>query len=114
MSNVVRVFGAVMYPTAVTWNANMTVADYIDAAGGYTQYARRSKKYLVAMGGRAKKVSSGAKVEPGCEIYVPEKENRGQKPDYSGVIALTSAASSVATLGLTVMTLVNSFKKSSQ
>ena len=110
-SNVVRVFGAVMYPTAVTWNNSMTVADYIDAAGGYTQNARRAKKYVVSMGGRAKKVSAGSKVEPGAEIFVPDKEKKEGARDYSGIIALSSAASSVATVGVTVMTLVNQIKK---
>lgn len=110
-SNVVRVFGAVMYPTAVTWNNSMTVADYIDAAGGYTQNARRAKKYVVSMGGRAKKVSSGSKVEPGAEIFVPDKEKKEGTRDYSGIIALSSAASSVATVGVTVMTLVNQINK---
>ena len=109
-SNVVRVFGAVMYPTAVTWNSKMTVADYIDAAGGYSQHARKTKKYLVSMGGRAKKVHAGSKVEPGSEIFVPDKEKKDGPKDYSGIIAIASAASSVATLGVTVMTLVNSFR----
>ncbi len=110
-SNVVRVFGAVMYPTAVTWNSKMTVADYINAAGGYSQHARKTKKYLVSMGGRAKKVHAGSKVEPGSEIFVPDKEKKDGPKDYSGIIAVASAASSVATLGVTVVTLVNSFKK---
>lgn len=110
-SNVVRVFGAVMYPTAVTWNNRMTVADYIDAAGGYTQNARKSKKYVVYMGGRAKKVNSASKVEPGSEIFVPDKEKKEGGKDYSGIIALSSAASSVATVGVTIMTLVNQIKK---
>lgn len=109
-SNVVRVFGAVMYPTAVTWNAKMTVADYIDAAGGYSQNARKTKKYVVSMGGRAQKVSAASKVEPGAEIFVPDKGKK-EKPDYSGIIALSSAATSVATLGVTIMTLVNNVKK---
>ncbi len=110
-SNVVRVFGAVMYPTAVSWNAKMTVADYINAAGGYSQNALKSKKYLVSMGGRAKKVSSSSKVEPGSEIFVPDKEKKDGKFDYTSIIAISSAASSVATLGVTVMTLVNNLKK---
>jgi protein involved in polysaccharide export with SLBB domain len=109
-SNVVRVFGAVMYPTAVTWNAKMTVADYIDAAGGYSQNARKTKKYVVSMGGRAQKVSAASKVEPGAEIFVPDKGKK-EKPDYSGIIAISSAATSVATLGVTIMTLVNNVKK---
>ena len=110
-SNVVRVFGAVMYPTAVTWNAKMTVADYIDAAGGYSQYARRNKKYVVSMGGRAKKVSSWSKLEPGSEIYVPDKEKKEGKTDYTGMIAISSAAASMGTLGVALVSIINTFKK---
>ena len=110
-SNVVRVFGAVMYPTAVTWNAKMTVADYIDAAGGYSQNARRSKKYLVSMGGRAKKIRAGDKIEPGSEIFVPDKEKKQGKADYTGLIAISSAAASMGTLGVAVVTLVNTLSK---
>jgi protein involved in polysaccharide export with SLBB domain len=100
-----------MYPTAVTWNAKMTVADYIDAAGGYSQNARRSKKYLVSMGGRAKKVSSMSRIEPGSEIFVPDKEKKNGKADYTGIIAISSAAASLGTLGVAVTTLVSTLKK---
>ena len=113
-SNVVRVFGAVMYPTAVTWNAKMTVADYIDAAGGYSQNARRSKKYLVSMGGRAKKIRSWDKLEPGSEIFVPDKEKKQGKADYTGLIAISSAAASIGTLGVAVVTLVNTLNRNKQ
>ena len=110
-SNVVRVFGAVMYPTAVNWNEKMTVADYIDAAGGYSQNARRAKKYLVSMGGRAKKVRSSMRVEPGSEIFVPDKEKKNEKNDYTGLIAISSAAASLGTLGVAVTTLVSTLSK---
>ncbi|MBR1782931.1 MAG: SLBB domain-containing protein [Bacteroidales bacterium] len=112
-SNVVRVFGAVMYPTAVNWNARMTVADYIDAAGGYSQSARRNKTYMVSVGGRAKKVHAGTRVEPGAEIFVPDKEKKNEKPDYTGVVAITSAAASLGTLSVAVVSMVNNLKKSS-
>ena len=110
-SNVVRVFGAVMYPTAVNWNEKMTVADYIDAAGGYSQHARRSKKYLVSMGGRAKKVYSWNRIEPGSEIFVPDKEKKNEKTDFTGLIAISSAAASLGTLGVAVTTLVSNLNK---
>ena len=110
-SNVVRIHGAVMYPTAVSYNPMMTGRDYIEAAGGYSQDARRSKAYVVSMGGRAKRLRAGTKVEPGSEIYVPEKSDKGKKFDASNLIAISSAAASMGTLSVTVVSLINSLKK---
>ena len=110
-SNVVRIHGAVMYPTAVSYNPMMKGSDYIEAAGGYSQDARRSKAYVVSMGGRAKRLRAGTKVEPGSEIYVPEKSDKGKKFDASNLIAISSAAASMGTLSVTVVSLINSLKK---
>ena len=110
-SNVVRIHGAVMYPTAVSYNPMMTGRDYIEAAGGYSQDARRNKAYVVSMGGRAKRLRAGTKVEPGSEIYVPEKSDNGKKFNASNLIALSSAAASMGTLSVTVVSLINSLKK---
>ena len=110
-SNVVRIHGAVMYPTAVSYSPTMTGRDYIEAAGGYSQDARRNKAYVVSMGGRAKRLKAGSKVEPGSEIYVPEKSDKGKKFDSSNLIAISSAAASVGTLSVTVVSLINSLKK---
>ena len=112
-TNVVRVFGAVMYPTAVNWNEKMTVADYIDAAGGYSQRAQRTKKYVVSVGGRAKKVRASSRLEPGSEIFVPEKPKKEGKTDYSGMVAISSAAASLGTLSVAVVTLVTNINKNS-
>ena len=110
-SNVVRIHGAVMFPTAVNYDPMMTGKDYIQAAGGYSQDARRNKAYVVSMGGRAKKLKANTHVEPGSEIYVPEKSDKGKKFDSSNLIAISSAAASLGTLSVTVVTLVNSLKK---
>jgi len=110
-SNIVRVNGGVMYPTAVNWDAKMSVRDYINAAGGYTQYARRFKKYVVSVGGRARKVNLFSKVEPGSEIFVPEREKKNNRTDYSGIIAISSSAASLGTLAVAIVTLVNNLKK---
>ena len=112
-SSVVRVHGAVMHPTAVNYNSKMSAANYIEAAGGYAQDARRSKAYVVSMDGRARKLRAGAKIEPGSEIFVPEKTNKNEKPDYTGLVAITSAAASVGTLSVAVVSMVNNLKKSS-
>ena len=110
-SNVVRIHGAVMFPTAVNYDPMMTGKDYIQAAGGFSQDARRNKAYVVSMGGRAKRLKAGTRVEPGSEIYVPEKSDKGKKVDFSGLIAVSSAAASLGTLSMTVITLVNNLKK---
>ena len=110
-SNVVRIHGAVMFPTAVNYDPMMTGRDYIQAAGGYSQDARRNKAYVVSMGGRAKKLKAGTRIEPGSEIYVPEKSDKGKKFDSSSLIAISSAAASLGTLSVTVVSLVNSLKK---
>jgi protein involved in polysaccharide export with SLBB domain len=110
-SNVVRIHGAVMFPTAVNYDPMMTGHDYIEAAGGFSQDARRNKAYVVSMGGRAKRLRSGTRVEPGSEIYVPEKSDKGKKFDASNLIAISSAAASLGTLSVTVVTLVNNLKK---
>ena len=110
-SSVVRIHGAVMYPTAVTYNSRMSGFDYINAAGGFSQNARRNKAYVVNMGGRAKKLKLTTKIEPGSEIYVPEKADTGKKFDPSTLIAVSSAAASMGTLGITVVTLINTLKK---
>ena len=110
-SNVVRIHGAVMFPTAVNYDPMMTGRDYIQAAGGYSQDARRNKAYVVSMGGRAKKLKDNTRVEPGSEIFVPEKSDKGKKFDSSNLIAISSAAASLGTLSVTVVTLVNSLKK---
>ena len=110
-TNVVRIHGAVMFPTAVNYDPAMTGRDYIEAAGGYSQEARRDKAYVVNMAGRAKRLKAGTTVEPGSEIYVPEKSNKGKKIDNASVVAISSAAASLGTLGLTTISLINILKK---
>lgn len=110
-SGVVRVHGAVMYPTAVNYDADMRGHDYIEAAGGYAQNAASSKAYVVNMGGRAKRLRSGTKVEPGAEIYVPKKEEKKRKVDPALVVAIGTASSSLSTLAVVVYNIVRNTSK---
>jgi protein involved in polysaccharide export with SLBB domain len=110
-SGVVRVHGSVMYPTAVNYDSAMRGSDYIEAAGGYAQNAARSKAYVVNMGGRAKRLRSGTKVEPGAEIYVPKKEEKKRKVDPALVVAIGTAASSLSTMAVVVYNIVRNSSK---
>ena len=55
------------------------------------------------MNGRVQVASKGAKVEPGCEIIVPQRPER-QGMSTAEVMAMASAGTSMATM---VATLVN-------
>ena len=107
MSNVVRIHGAVKYPTAVNYDGTMKGRDYIKAAGGYDEKALRSKAYGVNMGGRAKKLHSWTKIDPGAEIYVPFKKKEKKEFNYAAVSAIASATASLGTLGMSVFYIIN-------
>ncbi len=113
LNNVVRIYGAVNYPTAVNYDGRMKGRDYVNSAGGYRKDALRRKAYVVNMSGRAKKLRGGTAVEPGSEIYIPIKEKKSgdSSIDYRMIIALSSAASTLGTIAVTTATLVNAFKK---
>jgi protein involved in polysaccharide export with SLBB domain len=110
-NNVIRIYGAVNYPTAVNYDPSMRGKGYINAAGGYAEKARRSKAYVVNMGGRAKKLHSWTKVDPGAEIYVPFKEESKKEFNPSTLTAIASAAASLGTLGMSVFYIINMTKK---
>ncbi len=104
----VRISGAVMYPNTTVYVPGKGVEYYIGAAGGYGDRARRSRTYIVYMSGRVQRSGAiGAKIEPGCEIIVP------QRPERKGMTTgeVMSMASSAASLTTVVITLVNLLSK---
>ena len=105
-ANVVRVQGAVNYPTAVNYDSHLRAKDYISAAGGYAEKAHRSKAYIVNMGGRAKKLHSWSQISPGSEIYVPLKSEKPKTDVYSALSSIASVTSSLATMTLSLMYLI--------
>ena len=111
LSNVVRIHGAVKYPTAVNYDGSMRGRDYIKAAGGYDEKALRSKAYVVNMNGRAKKLRGGTRIDPGAEIFVPYKLDNKKEFNYAAVSAIAAAASSMATMGMSVFYIINITKK---
>ena len=97
-SGTVRVIGEVMFPNAVTFSEGKPVRYYVDAAGGYSTNAKRSKAYIVYMNGSAARFgAAGAKVEPGCTIVVPAKPER-DKMTIGELSAMTSASSSIVSI----------------
>lgn len=111
LSNVVRIHGAVKYPTAVNYQSSMKGVDYIKAAGGYDEEALRSKAYVVNVNGRAKKLRPWTRIDPGAEIFVPIKKEEKREFNYTAVSALATTASTLATMSLTILYIINNAKK---
>ena len=107
LSNVVRIHGAVKYPTAVNYDGSMRGRDYVKAAGGYDEKALRSKAYVVNMNGRAKKLRGGTRIDPGAEIYVPYKQEKKSEFNYTAISAIAAAASSLGTMAMTIVYIIN-------
>ena len=92
----VTISGAVLYPNMVTYKKNKKISYYINQAGGYSRLAMKGKPFVVYMNGE---VSSGrwARVEPGCEIIVPEKPER-EPLNMQGILGLGTSIASIALL----------------
>ena len=103
----VRISGDVLYPNSVVYVPNKSVSYYVESAGGYGARAKRSGTYIVYMNGRVEVARKGAKVEPGCEIIVPQRPER-QGMTTGEITAIASAGSSMAMI---IATMVNLFIK---
>lgn len=92
----VRISGGVLYPNTVTYKKNKKLGYYINQAGGYARLAQKRNPYVVYMNGQ---VASGrwARIEPGCEIIVPERPER-EPMSLQGIMGMTTSLATIALL----------------
>jgi hypothetical protein len=90
----VKISGGVLYPNTVTYNKRMSLESYVRQAGGYSRLAMKHKPFVIYMNG---KVATGrwAKIEPGCEIVIPEKPER-EPVSLQNVVGLSTTLASLA------------------
>lgn len=101
--NTIRVSGEVFYPNTITYMEGKSASHYIDQAGGYSNNAARRKGYIVYKNGKVARIRKGAKVEPGCEIVIPEREQHDYTSKASTYIALASSVATVTALILNII-----------
>lgn len=103
--NTVKINGAVMMPNTVSYRKGEKVSYYLSQAGGYSQHAKKSKKFIIYMNGQVAKVKgNGSKqIEPGCEIIVPNKKQN--KANIGNILGYATSFSSLATMAATIVTL---------
>ncbi|CDB10520.1 putative capsular polysaccharide export protein [Bacteroides sp. CAG:633] len=103
--NTVKINGAVMMPNTVSYRKGEKVSYYLSQAGGYSQHAKKSKKFIIYMNGQVSKVKGSGKdqIEPGCEIVVPNKKQ--SKANFGNILGYATSFSSLATMAATIVSL---------
>ena len=107
-TNTVSIDGAVMVPNTVSYLAGQDIDYYINQSGGYSDNAKKSKKFIVYMNGQVTKVKGNGKkqIEPGCEIIVPSKSKK-----KTNVGEILGYATSFSSLGMMIASVANLIKK---
>lgn len=111
----IKLSGGVQNPIAIAYQPGKSLQDYLDGAGGYTEYADKKNIYVKAPNGISTKrrrflfFRINPQVLPGSEIVVPEFPTNMKKGlTTAEAVGLSSALVSVA---LTVTTLINNLTK---
>ena len=106
-SGTVKINGNVMHPNTVAYMEGKPYKWYINKAGGYGNGAKKSKAYILYQNGLVSKVSKG-KIEPGCEIIVPNK-TRSANQNIAMIASLGTSLATMVTMIATVTNLIKSF-----
>lgn len=106
-NSTVKISGEVMHPISISWQEGKNLGYYIDHAGGYANKAKKKGVYVINMNGSVEKVSKYSKkaIQPGCEIVVPRKGDRGLST--AEIATLGTAGMSITTL---IIALINLLK----
>lgn len=104
----VTIKGGVFYPRSVRYQEGMNYRDYITAAGGFTELAKKKKAYVIYANGDVNRVKpflffkNYPEVKPGAQLVVPEKPE-GAKLTPQERISILSAITSTAALIVTTI-----------
>lgn len=105
-NNTVKVNGAVMMPSTVSYAAGKSVKYYLSRqAGGYSANAKKSQKFIIYMNGQVAEVKGSGKkqIEPGCEIVVP---NKTKKFNFANIVSNATSFASLATMLASLATMM--------
>ncbi|WP_421919712.1 SLBB domain-containing protein [Marinifilum sp.] len=99
----VMVSGSVLNPVAHTYINKKKAKDYILGSGGFAQRAKKGKVYVLYANGTTAATKGGLlgrrfpRIEPGCEIIVPEKPEVDKAANASRWLAIASTLASLVT-----------------
>ena len=93
-----KVEGEVYYPTIIPYKPNKNLKYYVEQAGNFTSYARKTGAMVIHPDGKAESVKhflwfkSYPSVTPRSEIYVPQKIKSNRPGISIGELALIVSA----------------------
>lgn len=99
----VMVSGSVLSPVAHTFTQKKKLKDYVYGSGGFAERAKKGKVYVLYANGTTQATKCSLfgrrfpKVEPGCEIIVPEKPEVDKVANAGKWLAFTSTLASLIT-----------------
>lgn len=97
-TNLVKISGEVYFPTIVPYKVNKNLKYYVQQAGNFTSYARKTGALVIYPDGKAASVKhflwfkSYPKVSARSEIYVPQKVKSNRTKISIGELALLVSA----------------------
>ena len=98
----IRISGEVLFPTQAPFTSRKSFKDYVSDAGGFTDYSRKRRAYIIYPNGKAASTKhflffrSYPEVKPGSEIVVPKYVTKVRQHSTTEVVALASAVASLA------------------
>ena len=107
--NSITVQGAVQESTAMSYIPGRSAQYYIQNAGGFSDYAKKNKLYVIYQNQSVKGMKSFLffkqypKLQPGATVVVPQKPENTNKLSTQEIIGITT---SIATLGVLVNSLI--------
>lgn len=101
--NTVKISGAVPYDNAVPYVKGKGVKYYM-AQGGARGAKNRRWAYVIYQNGSSQMVKDGAKIEPGCEIVLPERTTQSTTMQTASM--WISIGSTLATLGAVIVSVI--------
>lgn len=101
-NNTVYVNGAVMLPNTIAYRQNAGLSYYINAAGGFSNTARKGKVFVVHPNGTVSRVRSAKDIEPGSQIVVPERAAR-RSISLAEMLGIGGTLASIAAVIVTLL-----------
>jgi len=108
ISQEVRISGEILNPIGQAYEQGRSLKYYINRSGGFSEKAQKKKVFVIYSSGTTQVTRTGfwrsyPKVEPGCQIIVPQKPEKQKTDDTAKWLAI---ATTFSTLMIAITTIL--------